>query len=300
VRSLLAGNSWPAEILVVGRESDTLTCEALPEIVELCEGRITLRVDWVTEPGHVPPVEKGASVASGEIVAFVDDDVTVTPGWLERLIAPFSDPAVGVVGGRVITPSCKQGRLRGKPGHTSWYGRHWGNVGAMDGERPIDVDSVMEGNWAWRRSLLTAIRFDPLLNLDDASMYGLDLCWGALARRFRVVYHPGALVYHYPAPRESSLERTDRPRRVFAYCRNYTYVMLKHLSWWRRCFFVTWWFLVGERGGWGFAVFIADWLRGAKPPTQELAAALRGKIWGLRQRLRQKRDAGCSESFEKA
>ena len=300
VRSLVAGNSCPAEILVVGRESDTVTREALSQIEQLCAGRTTLRVDWVAEPGHVPPVEKGARVASSEIVAFVDDDVTVTPDWLEHLVAPFSDPTVGVAGGRVITPSSKQRRLRGKPGRTSWYGKHWGNVASMESGQPIDVESVMEGNSAWRRSLLMGVGFDPVLNFDDASMYGLDLCLGARARRFRVVYNPAALVYHHVAPRDPSLDRVDRPRRLFAYCRNYTYVMLKHLSWWRRCFFLTWWFLVGERGGWGFAVFMADWLRGDKPPTQELAAALRGKLRGLRQWLMQKRGAGCSESFENA
>jgi GT2 family glycosyltransferase len=250
--------------------------------VELCEGRTTLRVAWVTEPGQPLAVKTGLKLASGEIVAEVDDDATVASDWLEHAVAHFSDSSVGVVGGRVITPAYPPPRLKGKPGRTSWYGRHWANVGSMEAERPIDVESVMEGNWAWRRSLLTSLRFDAVLNFDDALMWGLDLCLQAVALGFRVVYTPSALVYHYPAPRDSTLDRADRPRRVFAYCRNYTYIMLKHLSWWRRCFFLAWWFLVGERGGWGFAVFMADWLLGGKPATQELAAALRGKIRGLR------------------
>jgi hypothetical protein len=40
-------------------------------------------------------------------------------------------------------------------------------------------------------------------------------------------------------------------RGGFAYCRNYTYIVLSHFFFWRRAVFLGWWFLVGERGSWG-------------------------------------------------
>jgi GT2 family glycosyltransferase len=281
IRSIVVGSQQPHEIIVIGREGDSQTKEALAQAQKLCSGKTTLRVDWVIETGHVPPVEKGVKLASCEIVAFVDDDVTVTTDWLERLVAPYSDSSVGVVGGRVITPACGPRRLRGKPGRTSWYGRLWANVGSVEGEQPIDVEGVMEGNSAWRRSLLMGVGFDPVLNFDDGCMYGLDLCLGARARGFRVVYNPTALVYHHTAPRDPNLDRADRPRRVFAYCRNYTYIMLKHLPWWRKPIFLCWWFLIGARDGWGLASILAAALTGRPPAPREVLYGFRGKLQGI-------------------
>ena len=37
--------------------------------------------------------------ATGEVVAFLDDDAAAEPGWLEALVAPFSDARVVAVGG---------------------------------------------------------------------------------------------------------------------------------------------------------------------------------------------------------
>lgn len=40
--------------------------------------------------------------ATGEVVAFLDDDATAEPHWLERLVAPFADADVVAVGGSAI------------------------------------------------------------------------------------------------------------------------------------------------------------------------------------------------------
>ncbi|WP_421905686.1 glycosyltransferase family 2 protein [Mameliella sp.] len=44
----------------------------------------------------------GIGAASGEIVAFVDDDAVPEPLWLRHLVAPFADPRVACAGGYVI------------------------------------------------------------------------------------------------------------------------------------------------------------------------------------------------------
>lgn len=41
----------------------------------------------------------GTGLASGEVVAYLDDDAVADRRWLERLTAPFDDPAVVAVGG---------------------------------------------------------------------------------------------------------------------------------------------------------------------------------------------------------
>ncbi|KQO62402.1 glycosyltransferase family 2 protein [Curtobacterium sp. Leaf261] len=44
----------------------------------------------------------GMAAASGDVVAFLDDDATAEPGWLQRLVEPFVDPSVIAVGGTAV------------------------------------------------------------------------------------------------------------------------------------------------------------------------------------------------------
>jgi GT2 family glycosyltransferase len=140
----------------------------------------------------------------------------------------------------------------------------------------------MECNWAWRRELATTLELDQYLNFDDASMYGLDWCFQARAKGFRVIYDPRIVVHHHMAPRVPELDRANRPCRVLSYCRNYTYIMLKHLPAWRKLAFLIWWFAIGERGAWGFGALVADTLMRGVHWRLDLRPALRGKIEGIR------------------
>src|SRR5207302_646019 len=186
------------------------------------------------------------------------------------------------VGGRVVTPGFN-GRIHHDAGRVRWYGRHIGNIGASDALGPVEVDGVMEGNWAWRRAVLTKLHFDPVLDFDDAAMYGLDLCLQLRVLGYRVVYQPAARVIHHAAPRSPELDRRDRPQRVFSYCRNYTYIALKHFSMPRRAMFLTWWWLVGEDGAFGLARAMGGLVRRRNGVGAEIRAAWAGKVEGWRE-----------------
>lgn len=285
LESLARGDRVPDEVLFVGRESDAATRDMVSQL-RAAFSAMRIREAWLAEPGHVPPIRAGARLASSRLVAFIDDDVTVTPGWLGSLVRNFVQPRVGVVGGRVVVPGAPPVRVKGHPGQMTWYGKLWGNVGSVEAAEAFDVASVMEGNWAWRRDLLVSLDFDPRLNVDDASSYGLDLCLQARQKGFRVLYDSQALAYHHVAPRVPELDRADRPRRLFSYTRNFTYIQLKHLRAWRRPFFLGWWLLVGETGAWGVASALADWMFHGFRGRQEVRPALAGKLEGFRLWLR--------------
>jgi cellulose synthase/poly-beta-1,6-N-acetylglucosamine synthase-like glycosyltransferase len=287
VESILAGSRRPDEIIVVGREGDRQTREAIENIEAAPHAGVVIHSAWVTEPGHVPPVETGARIASGDLVAIVDDDVTVTPEWLSSLVPHFADLSVGVIGGRVLLPGEPLPKLKGKPGCVSWYGKHWANLGSIGGDAPFQVDSVMEGNSIWRRELLASLEFDPILNFDDAVMYGLDLCFQAKKRGYKLLYEPRALAHDHAAQRAPELDRQRRGQRLFCLCRNHTYIILKRVSFWRRLAFLGWWFLIGERGAWGVGSLAVDILQDGWRKKRFVAEAWRGKIEGIRLRLRQ-------------
>lgn len=42
------------------------------------------------------------NIASGDVIAFCDDDATPRPGWLDSLVAPYQDPLVQAVGGSAV------------------------------------------------------------------------------------------------------------------------------------------------------------------------------------------------------
>jgi GT2 family glycosyltransferase len=45
-----------------------------------------------------------AALASGAVLAFIDNDCVAEPDWLKTLLPYLADPAVAIVGGRVVAP----------------------------------------------------------------------------------------------------------------------------------------------------------------------------------------------------
>jgi GT2 family glycosyltransferase len=280
VASLFAGTRHPDEVIVVGRQCDSETVAAVVEM-QATYGEC-LRSAWVTVPGHIPPVETGIKAASGEIVAIIDDDVTVTETWLTNILYHFNDRQVGVVGGRTILPGYTLPRIKGKPGRITWYGKLWAHLTDVDGSYAFEVDTVKECNWAWRREIATTLMFDPVLDFDSAMNYGVDLTLQAKKRGLKVLYDPQAVVYHHLAPRVPELDRANKFRRMFASCRNYTYIMLKHLPWWRKVAFLCWWFMIGGRRPLGVGTLMLGVLLHGWNEWYRFAVATAARAEGIR------------------
>lgn len=96
----------------------------------------------------------GAEVATGEIVAYLDDDAVADPGWLEALEDAMNDPAAGSVvgvGGRT-DPLWATGR------RPWWFPEEFDwTVGCSYRGMPTrraPIRNVMGGNAAFRRNLI--------------------------------------------------------------------------------------------------------------------------------------------------
>jgi glycosyltransferase involved in cell wall biosynthesis len=88
------------EVLVV----DNASTDATPDVLRALAGRHGERVRIVAEPrlGLSVARNRGLAEARGDVVAYLDDDAVPRPGWLAALLAPYADPRVVAVGGRIV------------------------------------------------------------------------------------------------------------------------------------------------------------------------------------------------------
>ena len=88
------------EILVVDNNSTDRT----REVVEVFCSRDPRRFRYSFEPrqGKSHALNTGIREAQGDVIAFMDDDVTVDPMWLRNLTSPFQDTRYSGVAGRVL------------------------------------------------------------------------------------------------------------------------------------------------------------------------------------------------------
>jgi glycosyltransferase involved in cell wall biosynthesis len=87
------------EVVIVDNNS---TDETRSVVERFCQKYPThFRYFFERRQGKSFALNSGILETRGEIIAFVDDDVTVEPTWLESLMAPFHDSRWGGSGGRI-------------------------------------------------------------------------------------------------------------------------------------------------------------------------------------------------------
>lgn len=143
----------------------------------------------------------GLRYATGSVVAFLDDDAFVRPGWVDAIRAAYADPLVGAVGGRALNGQAGESELgRDLVGRILPNGMHTGFHAADPGE-VIEVDHLMGCNMSFRRSVLAKLGG---FREDYPGISGVredtDMCLRVKALGYRVVFNPAAVVDHVGAP----------------------------------------------------------------------------------------------------
>ncbi len=129
---------------------------------------------------------RGISLAQYGLIAFIDSDCLAEPGWLSNLIAPFGDPGVGLVGGRIKSQVPASGLVE-----TFLTRVKYTSADQYASSEPMGLPS---GNVAYRRECLQKIGM-----FDGAMPWGedIDLAWRAqVYGGYRAVFEENAVVYH--------------------------------------------------------------------------------------------------------
>ncbi|MCH6230744.1 glycosyltransferase family 2 protein [Microbacterium sp. CFH 31415] len=173
----------------------------------------------------------GLAAATGDIVAFIDDDAYADREWLTELTRVYDDdPTVAGVGGRAdngIPGEDREGV--GTIGRLLPNGDLTGYFGA-NSLRPVDVDHFLGANQSYRRSILESIggiRGNyPGTCLREES----DTCLRLTAAGYRLVFAPRALVRHVAAPYQIGGQRFDR-RYLYYSRRNHVMLLARVFGW---------------------------------------------------------------------
>src|SRR5262252_183840 len=166
-------------------------------------------VRLVNEPrrGLAYARNKGFSNSNGDILIATDDDVTMPPEWLEKLLAPFNRADVMVVTGNVFPLELETAAQRlfetygglGRGSVPFEVGRHW-----FDSFRLRAVPTWRLGataNAAFRASIFNHSQIglmDEALGPGTPSGVGEDtyLFYKVLKAGYAIVYEPAAWVWH--------------------------------------------------------------------------------------------------------
>jgi len=187
------------EVLVVDNNSRDQT----HEVVEEFRCRYPGRFRYLFEPHQGKSYALNAAIreARGDILAFLDDDVTVDPGWLDNLTAPLRNGEWAGSGGRTIptqTFTPPDWLLAGPYSMIGILCAHFDL-----GDKPCELDLAPYGaNMAYRKKMFTKYGFfrtdlGPSPNKEiprpnEDTEFGRRL----MAAGERLWYEPSAVVRH--------------------------------------------------------------------------------------------------------
>jgi O-antigen biosynthesis protein len=198
----LAQLRYPAlELLVVDNAPATGDAQAV------VAARPGIRYVLEPKPGLGWARNRALAEATGEILAFTDDDVVVDAGWIDALVTAFEDdPAVGAATGLILPLELDTPAQRLFEDYRS-FGRGDRRLRAQvpPGSESVAARYGLTGSFgagasmAFRRGLLDELgRFDPCLGPGTLCRGGddLEMFFRVLKAGYALVYQPSALVRH--------------------------------------------------------------------------------------------------------
>jgi GT2 family glycosyltransferase len=192
LHSLHLHNTGSYEVIVVDNNSTDETPQRLADI----KGIRVLTNE--TNEVFVNACNQAAAVARGNYLLFLNNDTEVSEGWLDAMLAPFSDARTGIVGAKLIYPD---GSLQ-EAGGIIWSDGNGCNFGHGDNpdlpqysyRKAVDYCSgacLMISQALWREIGGFDQRYAPAYYEDT------DLCFTVRSLNYKVIYQPAARIIHY-------------------------------------------------------------------------------------------------------
>jgi O-antigen biosynthesis protein len=196
----------------------------------------------------------GAAAASGEIVAYLDDDAWPDPHWLQYLVDTYERTGCGAAGGPNVPPpsTTVADSVAHSPG---------GPIHVLVSD--TEAEHIPGCNFTIRKNVLEALGgFDAQFR---AAGDDVDLCWRLQEAGYEIAFNPAAMVWHR---RRDSIRGYWRQQRGYGRAEAllerkwpHRYNAAGHVSWQGRVYGNAFARFLGFRrsrvygGVWGFAPF---------------------------------------------
>jgi len=212
-------HSRPVQIVVVDNRPDSNL--AAPVVGEFPGVELVLE----SRPGSSAARNAGVAAARGDFIAMVDDDMHVSPDWLERLLAPFARDDVMAVAGNTLPARLETEAERllevyggfGRGFANRDFNRAWFH---RPRRRAVPTWQIGgSGNAAFRREVFSRISlFDLTLGAGVPTGVGEDtkLFYDILHAEYTIAYEPSAIAWHH-----HRVEMTELRRQLFAYSKGH-------------------------------------------------------------------------------
>ncbi len=193
VESLLAHTRPPFELIIVDNGSTDGTRQYLRELLQ--RHRNIKVIFNETNIGAPAGRNCGLAVAEGDFIAFVDNDIVATEGWLERLLRWMEiDPTIGIVGPCSNFASGQQIEVTYRNlQEMHQFAKQWSQSHCGMG---WETSALISFCWLMRRSVVEAIggmdpKFGLIMNED------IDYALRARAAGFRCWLAVDTFIHHF-------------------------------------------------------------------------------------------------------
>jgi GT2 family glycosyltransferase len=202
------------EILVVDDGSTDETSARLEQLAQLDERLKVVRN--LKNVGFTLSCNRGANVATGEILVFLNNDTILLSDWLPPLLRIFRDyPDAGAVGGKLILPDGTLQEVGGvvfRDGSAANLGRAEQEIEALSHNYVREVDYCSAALLATRRSLFEELDgFD--MRYAPAYYEDTDYCFAVREAGYKVYCQPESAIIHL----EGATSGMDTTRGVKRY-----------------------------------------------------------------------------------
>lgn len=221
---LLTQSPVPNQIVVVDASQDNLTRDVVAKFDDVLYLRNENGYGRMTASRNI-----GLKVATGDIIAFLDDDAFAHPGWAQNLMATYTEPSIGAVGGRALNNQPDEATLGvDKIGRLTANGALHGYFAADPG-KTIEVDHVMGCNMSFRREVIAKLGgfredYPGISGVREDS----DMCLRVKSLKYRILFNPLACVDHIGAPQAKG-KRFDA-RYVYFSERNHLVMLVRNFG----------------------------------------------------------------------
>ena len=225
------------EVIVVDNGSTDDTRDVCREAQK---GMANLLYVYDEEPGLLTGRHRGAELAGGNILCFIDDDVELNPQWLRAISRAFRE-AEHV---SIVTGPCLPRYQQYPPAWLAccWQPTPYGGkmclpLSLIDMEQEkVEIDPLYAFglNYSIRKGALQALGgFHPDRIADHLQQYQGDgetgLSIKAKNKNYSALYVSSALLYHLVPPGRLQISYFERWHYYSGVCRSFTDIRLQHL-----------------------------------------------------------------------